>query len=178
MRATVCFLLAFGLATAAVLVRANVPPPNWRPTTFGGPGLLCGAGFTFALETGETATEGFPSQGTDPVYIRSHGGLFAIVSHVADAMQVDKASISSSPSGSVYAVTNVIRESSSGVPRQKMYWFQPATGAPFSVDFYAAVPGQGGWAAFPSSEYDDVLKRVSFAGPGQQNGCLSPTGTN
>ena len=174
MRPVLYGLLALSLCAFATCVSANVPPANWQPPTFEGPGLLCGAGLTFALESGETATAGFPSEGAEPIYIRSHGGNFSIVSHEFDAMQVEKTAISSTPNGSIYLVTNVARASSSGVPRRRMYWFQPTTGVPFSIDFYTAVPGRGGWDEFPPTDYDEVLRRVMFASPEQQMACLKP----
>jgi hypothetical protein len=162
---------------AGVLVTsagASVPPSSWRPASYVGPGILCGAGFTFELAASEIATGGFPSEGYVPITIKSHGGAFSIISHFFNAPELEKSKISSGPTGSAYVVKKVVRDFASGVERRQMYWFEPTVGTPFSVTFYAAVPGLSGWSEFPASDYNEVLRRVKFASESQQKDCLPP----
>jgi hypothetical protein len=170
-RAVIVALIAM---LAPMSARASVPPATGRPPSFQGPGILCGSGFNFALGADEVATAGFPSEGYDPTYVRSHGGNFAITAYAFNQPEIEKEKLSVISGGTVYLVKKVIREAAAGVPKTRSYWFKPTLGAPFSVDFFAAVPGQGGWGDFPTAEYESVIKRVSFAQPAQRGACLSP----
>ena len=76
--------LALALAAAVMLslprdAEASVPPPDWSPPTWRGPGLLCASGFMLQLDAGEQVVQGFPSVGLIPFSIESEGASFRVV---------------------------------------------------------------------------------------------------
>ena len=175
---------ALGLAVALTAMpaglRASVPPADWRPPTYTGPGVFCGDGFNLQLESGEVAVVGFPSEGYHATVVRSHGGAFAVTSYAFNRPLVEKTLSESSDLGRVYVVDRMVRDAASGIPKRRSYWFEPRaiSAPPFTVDFFAAVEGQRGWGEFPPADYAGVVRRVSFAAPGQAVQCLAPTPAN
>jgi hypothetical protein len=168
--------LAACLCVCPTTVLASVPPASWKPATYVGPGLLCGDGFTLRMNAGETATMGFASEGYVPLYVKSNGGEFGIISYAVNRPTLDMTLIARRTGGTISVVDRVIRSFASGVGKRKSYWFQPAdvSRPPFSLDFYEAVSGSGGWGEFPAASYQAVVERLEFAAPGEGAACLAP----
>jgi hypothetical protein len=100
---------AAAMVAMPVAINASVPPTDWKPLSYKGPGILCGESFTLRLESGETATTGFPSQGYIPTHVRSHGGSFGVISYSFSRPKLRKRLLSSSKVGRIYVVKHVIR---------------------------------------------------------------------
>lgn len=161
------------LAGIPLAARGSVPPPNWAPPVYNGPGVFCGDGFNLRLEAGETATVSFPSEGYEPVYVRAHDGFFGVVVYGYNRPDIEKSLLTKTKYGDVYIVDRIVKAASSGVPIRRSYWFEPADkSAPFSLIFYDAVPGKGGWDTFPPSKYLAMVKRLSFAAESPTKACL------
>ena len=119
-----CVVGAFPVAACA-----GVPPLNWRPQIYIGPGLLCGGGFNFRLDAGEKATAGFPSEGYVPTTVRSSLGVFGIVAYSFNVPVAEKTLVAHRTNGDVYLIKRVRRAAASGTPKRRSYWFVPRDGS-------------------------------------------------
>ncbi len=172
-------VLAAAFLAAAPVSQANVPPMGWRPPTYAGPGVFCGAGFNLRLAPGEVLTLGYPNEGYIAATVRSPRGAFAVVMHDFNRPKYVKRLIATRPGGRIFEVVRVSQDYASGIDKRRIYWFEPKDrrASPFSLSFFAAIAGEGGWPEFPPGEYGPVIERVSFDLEGQETSCLAPAAT-
>ena len=161
MRPAALLPLLLACLAAPAPVAASIPPIGWEGPRWSGPGLLCAFGFTLDLESGERATQGYPSVGRIPFTIETPAGRFEIVEDwFSGRMYRNRRALRRLPGGMLYRLAG--KEDGPG----RAYLFMPANAKIPSVVRFGT--GEGGKSALNERE---VLRRIGFA-ISERVGCL------